>query len=170
MTTVLSKHDILNLIHGASPLFESYQDLARQVQGCGFDMTLREVAMMESEGKLAVDNANRYLPPLAPLVFDPFGYLHLMPGAYIITYNEIVNLPKDIMALGAPRSTVLRCGVTIETAVWDAGYSGRSQSLMTVQNPRGFHVEKNSRIMQLVFFKMAKETEAYNGKYQGENK
>jgi dUTP pyrophosphatase len=73
------------------------------------------------------------------------------------------------MALAMPRSSLLRCGVTVHTAVWDAGYSGRSQSLMVVYNPRGFRLQRNARIVQLVFFRLTQETEGYQGIYQGEN-
>ena len=73
------------------------------------------------------------------------------------------------MALGQPRSSLLRCGVTINMAVWDAGYSGRGQALLTVFNPHGFKLQKNARVAQLVFFQLAAETEGYNGTYQGEN-
>jgi dUTP pyrophosphatase len=73
------------------------------------------------------------------------------------------------MALARPRSSLLRCGVTIETAVWDAGYSGRSQALLVVHNPSGFHLQKNARVLQLVFFRLTGETEGYQGKYQREN-
>jgi dUTP pyrophosphatase len=106
---------------------------------------------------------------LAPLVFDGLDSVELVPGAYIVTYNEIVHLPNNIMALATPRSSLLRCGVTVNTAVWDAGYSGRSQSLMVVYNPRGFRLQRNARIVQLVFFQMTGETEGYRGAYQGEN-
>lgn len=170
MSPVLARQDILDLVKGTPPLLEGYSELEAQVQGSGFDLSLREVAMLQSAGCLAASNADRYIPSLAPLAFDPFGYMHLMPGPYIITYNEIVNLPADIMAMGAPRSSVVRCGVTIGTAVWDAGYSGRSQSLMTVYNPGGFQVQKNARIMQLVFFRLTRPTREYSGRYQDENK
>ena len=73
------------------------------------------------------------------------------------------------MALGAPRSSLLRCGVTVHMAVWDAGYSGRSQSLLVVFNPQGFRCERNARVAQLVFMELANETEGYRGIYQGEN-
>ena len=73
------------------------------------------------------------------------------------------------MALATPRSSLLRCGVTVNTAVWDTGYSGRSQSLLVVYNPRGIRLEKNARIVQLVFFTLDRETEGYRGAYQGEN-
>jgi len=106
---------------------------------------------------------------LAPLVFDGLGFIDLMPGAYIITYNEIVHLPNNVMALARPRSSLLRCGVTVNTAVWDAGYSGRSQSLMVVYNPQGFRLQRNARIVQLVFLQLTRETEGYHGAYQEEN-
>ena len=73
------------------------------------------------------------------------------------------------MDLARPRSSLLRCGVTVGTAVWDAGYSGRSQSLMVIYNPQGIRLQKNARIIQLVFFQLTQETEGYRGIYQGEN-
>jgi dUTP pyrophosphatase len=73
------------------------------------------------------------------------------------------------MALARPRSSLLRCGVNIGTAVWDAGYSGRSQSLMQVLNAKGFRLQKNARVAQLVFMTLTAETEGYSGKYQNEN-
>jgi dUTP pyrophosphatase len=95
--------------------------------------------------------------------------MELIPGSYIITYNEIVHIPTNLMALARPRSSLLRCGVNIGTAVWDAGYSGRSQSLMLVYNSKGFRVQKDARVAQLVFMTLTAETESYAGKYQNEN-
>ena len=169
MTTVLSKQDIHQLINQEPPLIEGWISLEEQVQANGFDLTLREVAMLQSAGRIAAANDQRLLPNLTPLVFDGLGFLDLIPGTYIITYNEIVHMPKDIMALARPRSSLLRCGVTIDTAVWDAGYSGRSQSLMVVYNPQGFRLQRNARVVQLIFWQLTRETEGYQGFYQGEN-
>ena len=167
MSTVLSKQDILRLLQQEPPLVEGCIDLEQQVQPNGIDLTLREVAMLQSSGTLAV--SERLVPDLAPLMFDGLGFIDLTPGAYVITDNGIVHLPNNVMALGRPRSSLLRCGVTIGTAVWDAGYSGRSQSLMVVYNPQGFRLQRNARVMQLVFFQLTGETEGYQGAYQGEN-
>jgi len=116
-----------------------------------------------------VDNRERVVSWLSPMSFNTIDYLDLVAGIYLITYNEIVHLPKDIMALGRPRSSLLRCGVGVGTAVWDAGYEGRSQSLLIVHNTAGFRVQKNARITQLVFFRLSGESEGYRGIYQGEN-
>lgn len=167
--SVLSGNDICRLIGGQPPLIEGWIDLGEQVQANGFDLTLREVAIPQSAGNITVAKNQRVVSDLSPLVFDGMGSIELIPGTYIITYNEIVHLPKNIMALGRPRSSLLRCGVTVGTAVWDAGYEGRSQSLLVVYNPRGIRLQKNARITQLVFFELTGESEGYSGAYQGEN-
>jgi len=169
MTAVLSQQDIHRLLQQEPPLIEGYIDLETQVQPNGVDLTLREVAMLQTSGKIATSDSQRLVSGLAPLVFDGLGFIDLMPGAYIITYNEIVHLPNNVMALARPRSSLLRCGVTVNTAVWDAGYSGRSQSLMVVYNPQGFRVQRNARMVQLVFLRLTQETEGYRGAYQEEN-
>lgn len=169
MTVVLSKQDIELLLQQDPPLIESYINLSQQVQPNGFDLTLRDIALPQSSGRIAVDNSQRMISYSAPLVFDGLDFIDLIPGTYFITYNEVVHLPKNIMALAAPRSSLLRCGVTVHTAVWDAGYSGRSQSLLVVYHPHGFRLQRNSRIIQLVFFKLTRETEGYKGSYQSEN-
>ena len=169
MSGVLSRHDIRRLIQQKPSLVEGYIDLEQQLQPNGFDITLRDIAMLQNMGQIATDNRQRQLPDLAPLIFDNQGFLELIPGSYIITYNEIVHIPTNLMALARPRSSLLRCGVSIGTAVWDAGYSGRSQSLMLVYNSYGFRVQQNARVAQLVFMILTAETEGYSGKYQNEN-
>lgn len=169
MSGVLSRNDIRRLIKQTPSLVEGYIDLEQQLQPNGFDITLRDISMLDSAGQIACDNAQRKLPGLTPLEFDKQGFEELIPGNYLITYNEIVHIPTNLMALARPRSSLLRCGVSIGTAVWDAGYSGRSQSLMIVYNTHGFKVQKNARVAQLVFMGLSAETEGYSGKYQNEN-
>jgi len=169
MTGVLSRQDIYRLLEKEPPLIEGYLNFDEQVQPNGFDLTLREIALLESSGRIAVRDTERRLPELAPLAFDGLGFIDLVSGIYSITYNEIVHLPRNVMALARPRSSLLRCGVTVGTAVWDAGYSGRSQSLLVVYNTRGFRVQKNARVVQLVFLWLSRETEGYQGVYQREN-
>ncbi|MDO8567630.1 MAG: deoxyuridine 5'-triphosphate nucleotidohydrolase [Dehalococcoidales bacterium] len=167
--SALSRQDILCLLDVTPPLVEEFINLDEQLQTNGFDLTLRDIASLESCGTIGLDNRQRKLADLRPLEFDNSGYIELAPGPYSITYNEIVHMPKDLMALATPRSSLLRCGVAIHTAVWDAGYSGRSQSLMMVYNPKGFRLQRNARVLQLVFLQLARETDGYRGVYQGEN-
>jgi dUTP pyrophosphatase len=166
--SVLPRREIARLIAGQK-LIESYVNLDEQLQPNGFDLTLRSISMLQTPGVIPASNTGRAVSQLAPLVFDGLGYIDLVPCIYSITYNEVVNLPKNVMALARPRSSLLRCGVSVGTAVWDAGYSGRSESLLIVYNSQGFRIQRNARIVQLVFYRLEEETEGYNGKYQGEN-
>jgi len=170
MAAVLSKQDILALLKRTPPLVEAAIDLEEQIQPNGIDLTVQGVALIASAGQIGSDAEERRLSNHSPLQFDALGFLELPAGCYVVTFNEILNLPKNIMALGRPRSSLLRCGVSINTAVWDAGYSGRSQSLMVVYNPYGFRLSRNARILQLVFFPLTGETmTGYEGIFQGEN-
>jgi len=151
-------------------LVENLYDAQQQVQPNGIDFTLKEVALLSSPGSLGPGNESRALSSTSPLVFDGLGRVDLLPGCYLVTYNEVVNLPKNMMALATPRSSLLRCGVSIHSAIWDAGYSGRSQSLMVVYNPQGFRLHINTRIVQMVFFFLSREVaQGYQGIFQDEN-
>jgi dUTP pyrophosphatase len=168
--SVLSEHDIRRLLKQEPPLIEGWINLDEQVQPNGFELTLRDVSTYLTIGQIALSNKERVLSQLSsPMPYDETGFINLAAGAYLITYNEIVNLPKNIMALGRPRSSVYRCGVGIGMAVWDAGYRGRSQSMLVVHNAQGFRVQQNARIAQLVFMEMTGDSKGYNGIYQGEN-
>ena len=167
--TALAKNDIRKLLSRTPPMLENYVDLEMQLQVNGFDISLRDIARFQTPGVMAKENSGRSVSDLEPLEFGPGGFIDLAPGPYLITHNEIVHLPTNVMALGRPRSSLLRCGVTVNTAVWDAGYSGRSQSLLVVYNPLGFRLQKDARVVQLVFFWLTGETEGYRGVYQGEN-
>ena len=154
----------------AAGLVESMIDSDVQTQMCGIELTLQRVERFQSTGTLGFDNEDRQLPKTELLEFDKSGWIMLKQGSYLVTFNEIVSIPKDIAALARPRSSLLRSGATLETAVWDPGYRGRSQSLLVVYNPQGLRLKKNARLMQLVFFRLGKATDkTYSGVYQNEN-
>ncbi len=154
----------------ARGLVESMIDPETQTQMCGVELTLQKIERFITAGAVAFDNKERKLPETELVNFDEMGWIDLTAGAYLVTFNEIVNIPKDVTAMARARSTLLRCGATLETALWDPGYRGRSQSLLVVYNPLGLKLKKNARLMQLVFLRLENEAEKlYSGKYQGEN-
>lgn len=165
---ILTKAEIVSRLSFTPPLIENLINAEVQIQPNGVDLSLQSVSKYDGDGTIDFSNQSRVLPPLSTLEFDADGWLVLQRGSYLVTFNEIVNLPIDVMAIGRPRSSMLRVGATVETAVWDAGYRGRSQSMLIVYN-ENLRLSKNARIMQLVFMRLSKETEAYKGVYQGEN-
>ena len=154
----------------ARGLVESMIDPETQTQMSGVELTLQKIERFLTAGAVAFDNKERKLPETELVNFDEMGWIELTVGAYLVTFNEIVNIPMDVTAMARARSTLLRCGATLETALWDPGYRGRSQSLLVVYNPQGLKLKKNARLMQLVFMRLENEAEKlYSGKYQGEN-
>lgn len=168
----LGRETLRQMLAAAPPLLADMVEPEAQLQPNGIDLTVRDVARLMSAGRIGQAADDRVLPVLeGPLAPSPTGYWELAPGPYLVTYNEVVSLPRDVMALGRPRSSLGRCGVSVHTAVWDAGYSGRSQSLLVVYNPAGFRLGRNARVMQLVFFRLDRPVgQGYAGAYQGENK
>ena len=170
----LNRAAIAALLAGDPPLLEECPELNAQLQPNGIDVTVRSVASYPSgagPGAIGVSDANRTLPKPTELDFGDDGWLALPPGHYLITFNEVVNLPRWLMALGRPRSSLLRMGVSLHTAVWDAGYRGRSQALLLVHNAAGFRLQRDARIAQLIFFPLtAPDAHGYDGRYQCENR
>ncbi len=152
------------------PLIENAVDVETQIQPNGLELTLKEIKTIEGPGAVDFDNSERKLPDSNNLEFGSDGWVHLPPGIYKVLFNEIVNIPMNLAAIAKPRSTLIRCGATLETAVWDAGYRGRSESMLVVYNTAGFRLKKDARIMQLLFYTLEAEVEkGYSGVYQNEN-
>jgi dUTP pyrophosphatase len=166
----LGRENLLALIQGVRPLISGYCSIEEQLQPNGFDLSVAEVGEFQNGGAIGQTNASRSLPDVRTLPFDESGWLELPPGPYQIIFNEIVDLPNTIMALGRPRSSLCRVGATLVTAVWDAGYRGRSTALLIVANPAGIRIERDARLLQLVFFTLdAPTARGYDGAYQDEN-
>ena len=163
---VLSRQDIEALLDGVPPLLTGLPDREAQIQPNGVDITLESVSRFRGPGFIGRSNEERVLPQTEILAFEPDGTLYLAPGAYQVRFNEAVHLPASLMAYARPRSSLLRSGVALHTAVWDAGYSGRGVSLMVVYHPAGFRVARDARICQLVFHRLMSATvDGYRGAY-----
>lgn len=150
-------------------LVENAVDVQSQLQVNGLELTVARVETFEGPGRIGFSNEDRELPQTTPLEWDDGGWLFLRKGCYKIIFNEIVSIPKDACAIGLPRSSLLRMGVSVHTAVWDAGYKGRSEALLVVYNEAGFYMKKDARAIQLLFMKLGEGQEGYQGRYMNEN-
>jgi len=136
----------------------------------GVDLSLDAVWRFSAAGALGQSNADRHLPGREELAFDALGWLVLAAGAYGIRYAESVDLPTDCGGLCFPRSSLLRMGLHVPTAVWDAGYGGRGEGMLIVTNPHGVRLQRGARIAQLVLFRLTEPAAGYAGQYQNENR
>ncbi|MCG3220292.1 MAG: deoxyuridine 5'-triphosphate nucleotidohydrolase [Candidatus Heimdallarchaeota archaeon] len=143
-----------------------YIDLKTQTQIAGFDLSVKEIMHFEDGGVLDFDNSKRIIPQHVSLEKKGDAWM-LKPGGYLVRYNEIVEVPYDAVGIVLPRSSLMRCGATIFSAVWDPGYKGRGVGLMVTYAEIKIH--QNTRIAQLMFIKTTeKTTKGYSGDYQNE--
>ncbi len=166
--TVLSREELRAALAADPPLVEGV-DPQVQLQPNGIDLRVDRVQRLTSPGLLGAADGVREPASREEVQPDADGWWDLHQGAYVVTYQEKVNLPTDLMALARPRSSLLRSGVAIHTAVWDAGYSGRGEGLLAVLNHRGYRLQRGARVLHLVFFRLSHATAPYRGRYHGEN-
>jgi dUTP pyrophosphatase len=167
--SVLSREELREALAAHPPLVEDV-DQTTQLQPNGIDLRLERIQRLTSPALFGVADTVREPAAREDVDADADGWWDLRPGAYVIAYRERVNLPSDLTALIRPRSSLLRSGVAIHGAVWDAGYSGRGEGLLSVLNERGYRVQRGARVAQLVFFRLSAATvHAYAGRYQREN-
>lgn len=174
MATFLTKPQLLEYLTSTTgrPLVENMVDPAVQIQPAGIDLSLQTIMTLDSAARVAFTQAETILPQYSEILFDSDGRAFLPPGPYKLIVNEIVNLPRHVLGIARPRSTLLRAGATVNTALWDPGYSGRSELLLVVHNPAGLTLARNARVAQLCFWQLDEalaEGQEYQGRYQLEN-
>jgi dUTP pyrophosphatase len=149
-------------------LIKDYIDLDSQLQPSGFDLSLKSVEGFLGGGAVDFNNEERVIAETQSLMPDKDGWYKIEKGVYKVVYNEIVKMPLDVAAIARTRSTLLRNGAEVGTAVWDPGYEGRSSSMLTVHNPMGIRLKTNARVAQLIFFHTGEVGRGYSGVYQKE--
>jgi len=167
---MLNKRQIRQLIE-KEKLIEGCINLDTQLTPNGFDLTVSEIFEYTSSGALDFSNKERLIPEgkkISPQKINPsdkFGWWQLNPGVYKVRTNEQVNLPNTLAALAFSRTSRLRMGAFTQHGVWDAGFRGKGEFILAVENPAGIKIKQNARIAQLVFLSVA-ETEGYQGIYK----
>lgn len=168
---ILNREEIGPLINN-NQLVENYIDLAVQLTPNGIDLTVEKIFEFDSAGAVDFSNKERTLPgakEIAPRKSKPedkFGWWVLNKGVYKVKTNEIVNLPHDLIALAFTRTTLLRMGAFTQHGVWDAGFKGKAEFLLAVENPAGVNIKQNARVAQLIFVRINETNEGYSGVYK----
>ena len=162
----------LNILIRDKKLVEGYIDLKTQLTPNGFDLTVEKVFEFDGPGALDFSNQERIVPegkeilPQKNKPEDKFGWWDLKKGIYKVRTNEAVHIPKDIVAMGFTRTSLLRMGGFTQHGVWDAGFEGKSEFVLVVENPKGIKVKQNARIAQLVFLGISETAQGYQGIYK----
>lgn len=138
-------------------------------EGAGFDLRVGEIYEAEGQGFLGV--AERETPKMKliakyeegttlSVVIKPHTY-------YVMRIVEKVNLPEDLFALPASRSTLYRSGVYVFCGPVHPGYRGElSMGLYNFRN-EDFKLEMGARVVNITFFQVQGKGNMYRGQWQG---
>ena len=168
-----------------------------QAQPCGVDLTLKRIKTWTSPGSVDFDNSLRLsastveipfisqneqfrnLPAqfLQTLFKDPailkkhMDEMHeavmLKSGAYLVEFNETVDMPLSLMGQIFVRSSLFRSGALLSAGVIDSGYKGAVGAMLQVVNPHGLLLFRDARLVQMTFHQMSEPVKGYSGGYQG---
>ena len=85
---------------------------------------------------------------------------------YICQVKNQIKIGESNAQFYLPRSTLLRAGVNVYTALGDLGYNGHLSFLVINHGPRPFFIQEGERFAQLVDFEVRGGSESYDGDYQ----
>lgn len=92
----------------------------------------------------------------------------IKPGDYYLASTlETINIPKDLMPVVYPRTSLFRAGLLLLNSKTDPGYKGTLT--IGLKNLSEFEVklQLGARICNIVFFKIGGQTVSYRGQHQG---
>ncbi|ACX73124.1 deoxyUTP pyrophosphatase [Methanocaldococcus vulcanius M7] len=155
------------MIIGAETSKNFFNDLKdEQIQQCGVDLRVWKIFKLEGKGIIDFSNEKRELPKYIEIFnSEKDECITLDNGVYVVKVADYIKVPKNTAAFAYPRSSLLRMGSTLYSAVHDPGYEGRPEYLMHVFNP--ITIYKYARIAQIVFVECKDVRGCYDGIYKG---
>ena len=138
-----------------------------QIQPNGVDLTVETVLEQREPGRIGRDDktVGDRRPVQPDATSEDAKRVSLTPGGYVLQYAETISIPAGYVGFIYPRSSLMRNSCMLNTAVWDAGYTGKGEGLLEVHHD--IELERGARIAQLVFAE-ADHDGTYDGAYQGE--
>lgn len=140
------------------------------IQPNGVELSIGELYRLEGEGRLRNKEYTKpkrveVLPVSGPENWE--GQYKVDPdNSYVIKYSEKIHIPDAHVGLVFPRSRLMRSGLGVETAVWEAGYTGVGEGRLTVGKPA--KIEEGMRVAQIILIKTEELENLYDGSHQKE--
>ncbi len=132
------------------------------IQPAGIDLRIDKIYRIIKSGKLLKDK--KIKPEIKEEISETYK---VSPREYCLCSTvEKINMPKDLVGIILPRSTLFRIGLSLRTAVVDPGYKGILILGLKNETNHAIEIERYSRICQIIFLR-TKRTDGYSGNYQG---
>lgn len=150
-------------------IITNYSDDAIQQQGV--DVRVATISEVIGGGEIPAFGKTKksMTTPCRPVVYDTREVYVLSPGYYEVTLMESCKLPNNVELDYKSRSSLVRCGATVHSGQFDAGFETEQMGcFMDVRRP--IRIEVGARIAQAVVnetYPVAEEN-LYNGQWQGD--
>lgn len=141
----------------------------KQVQPNAVDLTIDKVWLLE-KGVFMLDGDSKHSLPrraVHPIVRQTDGneFFRLKNGTYLVVFEQTVKMGPAEAGIVVGRSTLMRNGVWLESALYDSGYRGHMHAGLTVATGIEFIFPRHERIAQFLCFE-AEALRQYDGTYQ----
>lgn len=174
--SVLTRAEILERIAkdeiAIEPAVDQFQLQAHSVDlRLGFTFMLPKQYVMTKEGReaLRIDPLRNHGPEYFDVIeLEQGQYFELLPGEHVLVSSlETIKVPKDLMAILYPRSSVNRKGLSVDlTGIIDSGYEGILT--LPVRNNTGSQIIRlypGERFCQVVFEALTHEVDARKSRW-----
>ncbi|MEK7596847.1 MAG: dCTP deaminase [Patescibacteria group bacterium] len=173
---ILTKTKIADRIKSGSlkfsPILDSFQLRPHAVDlRLGYTFLVPKSWHLTPRGReaLSLDHFDKKRPEYFEVIeLEQGQYFELLPGEYVIVSTlEKIIMPRDIMAVLYPRSSVNRRGLSVDlTGIVDCGYEG--QLVVPVRNNTGHQTIRlypGERFCQIVFEETGEEITDTTNRY-----
>lgn len=142
-------------------------------QPSGLDLRVGRVFVLD-DGMLAfLHEGEKRLPAQAELPLTQLHEYALYDGwvlepqrPYMFEVEPSIEIGQFNAQFYLPRSSLLRAGVNVYTALGDLGYNGHLRFLVINHRRGPFFIQRGERFAQLIDFEVRGGSESYNGDYQ----
>lgn len=150
-----------------------------QYQPNSVDLKLKEVLEIDnSDNNIGLYNNYKILPDYIKVNSDTLidfdnidnsiETFTLKPHtSYILVIDGVMNIPENVAQFYLPRSSLLRCGLSLHTALGDSGFNGVLRFLVTNNTDNEVRLGKGERVATAVNIRVIGATK-YNGDYNEE--
>ena len=174
--SVLTREEILERIAkdeiAILPSVDEFQLQAHSVDlRLGFTFMLPKQYVITKEGReaLRIDPLRNHGPEYFDVVeLEQGQYFELLPGEHVLVSTlENIKVPKDLMGILYPRSSVNRKGLSVDlTGIIDSGYEGvLTLPVRNNTNSQIIRVYPGERFCQIVFEALTHGVEARQSRW-----
>lgn len=165
------------MINGIDYLKQMYPDRDdKDYQPSGMDLRLGKVFALNQEHDFyGLVDGKKYLPEqeyIKPVLFEcgiddyVAGWFLRPQKPYICQVRNQIKIGESNAQFYLPRSSLLRAGVNVYTALGDLGYNGHLSFLVINHGKKPFFIGEGERFAQLIDFEVKGGSESYDGDYQ----